>query len=159
MIDEDRARRIYFDTTIFLDAFEGLSAHAEPLRTIFHAAKARPKQAVTSELTLAELFGKESEFGWVRQKRFYLDLIVFSKAFDLRPVSRWILMETGDFRKAATKLHRKIKLADAIHMVSAIEARCQYIFTSDKRFIAPDSMTTVAPDEPGCMLVKQALGV
>jgi hypothetical protein len=97
MIDEVDPTKIYFDTNIFRDAFEGTDEKAAQLKSIFDAARKAPERIVTSELTLAELLGTEAPGqGWVWQKRFYLGLIVFSRFIELCPVTREILLETGE---------------------------------------------------------------
>lgn len=143
------SQAIYFDTTIFLDAFEGAADHSDQLRTVFKSLGRSRHRAVTSELTLAELFGKVSDKGWVWQRRFYLDLIVFNGLFDLRPVTRDVLIETGAFRKAAREAGRAVHLADAVHAVTAIQSDCLFVFTSDQRFSVPASMERLLPDPQG----------
>lgn len=89
--------------------------------------------AVISELTLAELLPPKWTNGGrpvapsTAERRFYLNLIVWSGFFDLRPVSRTILIETADVRK-----HARVKLSDAIHIVTAMKARCAYFMSGDR---------------------------
>lgn len=149
--------RTYIDTSIVLDAFEGDRSHSEELRRFFNALTERPKRAVTSELTIAELFGRESTKGWVWQRRFYFDLIVYNPAFDLRPVTRDILIETGEFRREARSRSYAVKLGDAIHAVTATKAECRFLFTCDKRLLVSPSMTRLLPDEHGFAILRQAL--
>lgn len=156
MTDEAKPR-IYVDSTIFIDAFEGPSEHSERLRGFFQKLTACPNKAVTNEFTLAELLGKVSDHGWVWQNRFYLDLIVFNNIFDLRPLSRSILIETGTFRKVAREMGRAGKLPDAIHAVTALASSCKYLLTCDKRFLVPLPIVSVAPDESGLNSLIAAL--
>jgi predicted nucleic acid-binding protein len=143
MTENSGMPKIYFDTSIFCNAF---------------VAKQKPKRIVTSELTLAELLGIEDpERGWARQNRFYLGLIIFSRFIDLRPVTRDILLKTGDYRRAARQGGRSVKLPDAIHVVTAINAGCRYVFTADKRFAVPYPLKTIFLDTDGVELIHKTL--
>ena len=148
--------RIYLDSTIFIDAFEGTDDQASALQHLFVRFRARRQRGVTSEFTLAEVLGKESGRGWDWQKRFYIDLIA-SGVFDLRPLSLAILVETGVFRRWGKKEGRAAKLPDAIHAVTARDAGCQYLFTTDKRFLTPDGVTVIAPDVAGFAAIGDIL--
>lgn len=153
----DAAPRIYLDSTIFIDAFEGSDTRAEELLDLFARFRRSRKRGVTSEFTLAELLGKVSERGWVWQRRFYLDLLVGNDFFDLRPVSQAILVETGSFRTAGKLQDRAIKVGDAIHAVTAQEAGCRYLLTSDKRFRVPETVALLTPDAAGFAELFKAL--
>jgi predicted nucleic acid-binding protein len=94
--------------------------------------------AVTSELTLAEVLPRAS----APRRRNYLDLLIWSRIFDLRPVSRDILIETAKYREAAGMP----KLPDAIHVVTAISAGCKTILSADLRLKLPDGYSAILPD-------------
>jgi predicted nucleic acid-binding protein len=52
---------IYIDTNVFIRAFESAAAANAPLEELFGGLKARPRAAVTSELTLAELLAPSKQ--------------------------------------------------------------------------------------------------
>lgn len=147
--------RVYVDTNVFCDAFEGSSELSDDLRTIFVLGRKHPKR--TSELTLAELLGRETNAGWAKQSRFYLDLIIRNDFIDLRPVTRQILMESGNYRRNARQNSRKVSLADSIHGVTAIDAECGYVLTSDRRFFVPDGIDLLVADGEGLASASKAL--
>lgn len=120
-------QKIYLDTNVFAYAFEESPAEMQHLRDLFVRLRERPKAAVTSELTLAELLAKGDKDSLSIKRRFYLDLIVWSRFIDLQPVTRAVLLETADLRQ-----HTKHKLPDAIHIVTAIRAQCQYFVSGDR---------------------------
>ena len=153
----DLGTKLYFDTTIFCEAFEGTSDRIALLGPILERCETRPLIVVTSDLTLAELLGRESAKGWAWQSRFYVDLLVHSGLVDLRPMSRDILIETGRFRQEAAAVGRRVKLADAVHAVTARQCGCQLVFTSDKRFFAPEPVAVVLSSESGVEAIKTAL--
>jgi len=137
MIDRNEEPRLYIDAKVFIRAIEGSADIADPLRELFDALRANPGTGVTSELTLAEVLAKASD----PQRRNYLNLIVWSRIFDLRPVSRDILMETADYREKAGWP----KLPDAIYVVTAIRAGCRRILSADLRLKLPDGYSLLSP--------------
>jgi predicted nucleic acid-binding protein len=148
---------VYLDTMAFIFAVEGEPSVAEPLRGLFEASRANPGAGVTSELTLAEvLAGSEVPHSpWI--KRAYLDLIVWSKFIDLVPISRDILYESADLRFAHRESHgKKLKLPDAIHLVTSIRWKCRYFASADKGINPPVDVKKIAPDASG---ISEVLGV
>lgn len=123
---------------------------ARHLRDLILLLHARPQQAVTSEFTLAEVFGKESDKGWAVQQRFFLDLILRGGFIDLVPVSREILLGTGACRRDGRRGGRKIALPDAIHVATAVNARCDHLLSSDKRMAVPPSLQLIDPHAVRC---------
>src|ERR1700761_3969267 len=130
--------RVYLDANVFIYAIEGGPAVAEPLRQLFQVFRDRRAQGVTSELTLAEVLVRAADV----QRRNYLDLIVFSRIFELRPVSREILIETSDYRRTAGMP----KLPDAIHIVTAIRSGCHKVVSADLRLKLPEGFELIPPD-------------
>lgn len=130
-------RRLYLDANVFIYAIEGSAEVSDPLHELFSLLRARAGAGVTSELTLAEVLPKADGL----QRRNYLDLIVWSRIFDLQPVSRDILIETAEYRKIA----RMPKLPDAIHVVTAIRAGCRTILSADSRLKLPEGYTALLP--------------
>ncbi len=133
--------RVYVDTNIFVAAYEKNDVLGSDLSRLFEVFRAYPQSAVTSELTLAELTIRADS-----PRRFYYGLLVANTFIDLRPVTRSILMDLGSFREAS---HRAVKLPDAIHGVTAVQAQCDYILTADRRFSIPPPMTRLNLDHEG----------
>jgi predicted nucleic acid-binding protein len=70
----------------------------------------------------------------------------------LLPVSRDILIRTADLRRLA-----KLKLPDAIHLVSAIKSDCAFLVSGDTDFKKlPYGMKLVKPDDKGIESLLQA---
>jgi predicted nucleic acid-binding protein len=129
--------RLYLDANVFIYAIEGSADISDLLRGLFDLFRAKRGTGVTSELTLAEVLPKANGL----QRRNYLDLIVWSRIFDLQPISRDILIETAKYRKEATS-----KLPDAIHVVTAVRAGCRTILSADSRLRLPEGYVAFAPD-------------
>jgi predicted nucleic acid-binding protein len=130
--------RIYLDANLFIYAIEGKPDVAGQLRDLFDLFRSNRGVGVTSELTLAEVLPKADTV----RRRLYLDLIVWSRIFDLQPVSRDILIETAEYRKSA----RMPKLPDAIHVVTAIRAGCRMILSADSRLRLPEGHAALLPN-------------
>jgi predicted nucleic acid-binding protein len=144
----------------FVFAVEGEPSVAEPMRSLFEALRARPGAGVTSELTLAEVLAGPEVPHSPPIKRAYLDLIVWSKFLDLIPISRDVLRESAKLRFAHRETHgKKLKLPDAIHLVTAIQKRCQYFASADKGINTPVNvnMKKIAPDAGGVAEILKVL--
>ena len=127
--------RIYVDSNVFIYAVEGRADIAEPLAELLELLRSRPGSAVTSELTLAELLAKAD----MTQRRDYLDLIVESGSVELCAVSRDILIETATYRR----MMGAAKLADAIHVVTALQYGCSKLLSGDLRMKVPDGIELI----------------
>jgi len=75
------------------------------------------------------------------RRRSYLNMIVWSRMFDLRPVSRDILIETAKYREHAGMP----KLPDAIHVVTAIRSGCRTVLSADSRLKLPNGYSVLSP--------------
>jgi predicted nucleic acid-binding protein len=141
MTNTDDVPRVYLDANVFIYAIEGNADIADPLRQLFDLFRANRGIGVTSELTLAEVLPRASN----AQRRNYLNMIVWSRIFDLRPVSRDILIETAKYREKARKAGMP-KLPDAIHVVTAIRAGCRTVLSADLRLKLPDGYFVLPPE-------------
>jgi predicted nucleic acid-binding protein len=150
MTDPTNAPRVYIDANPFIYFIEGEDVIASRLRPFFDALKRNPGLAATSELTLAEVLPKAKPAARLS----YLSLIVRSRLFDPRPVTRTILIDTADYRRATTRTltdgrRAMPALPDAIHVVTAVQSRCSAILSGDNGLKAPKGITTYRPDERG----------
>jgi len=137
MTDTGEVPRLYLDANVFIYAIEGDADIADPLRQLFNLLRSNRGIGVTSELTLAEVLPRASN----AQRRSYLDMIVWSRIFELHPVSRDILIETARYREKAGMP----KLPDAIHAVTAIRAGCRTVLSADSRLKLPDGYSVLPP--------------
>jgi len=140
---------VYIDANPFVYALEGPEDLASVLKALFIRLKDSPGSAITSELTLAEVLPKRRI-----PDREYLELLVWSKVFDLRPVSRDILYGTADYRRVAgTKLPdgriQMPKLPDSVHAVTAIKSGCRIFLSSDTKIKLPEMIKVVRADIAG----------
>jgi predicted nucleic acid-binding protein len=141
--------RVYLDANVFIYAIEGSPEVAAPLQHLFELFRRKRSTGVTSELTLAEVLPRAT----TAQRRMYLDLIIWSRTFDLQPVSRDVLVETADYRRIA----RMPKLPDAIHVVTAIRTGCRIVLSADSRLKLPEGFRAFSPDPSSVSRVVQEL--
>src|SRR5207245_1930975 len=138
MTEEPSSAIVYFDAMAFIFSVEGNPEVSEPVSALFKVLRSRPRVGVTSELTLAEVLAGSKHSRNPPIKRAYLDLIVWSKFLDLVPISRDILCESAELRFAHKGAHdKKLKLPDAIHLVTAIRRKCRYFVSADKGIRTP----------------------
>jgi predicted nucleic acid-binding protein len=140
---------LYVDANVFMYAIEGDDTLAESARTLFGALSKNRGLAATSELTLAEVLPKARP----DQQSSYFNLIIWSGIFDLRPISRDILLESARYRRAAFSAARGAsgmpKLPDAIHIVTAASAGCRRLISNDHGWQMPVGITVVTPNPAG----------
>jgi len=148
MSDESQFSKVYLDTNVFIRAVEGTNEAGSPAKELLQFLRTRPERAVTSEITFGEVLAPPERSDAMPlhiKRRAYLDLLLWSGFISLVPVTRSILIETADLRSAT-----RLKLPDAIHLVSAIRMRCRFFVTGDKGITAlPTGMIRVSPDERG----------
>ena len=156
MTDDPIGQGVYLETNFFIKAVEGIPEDADPPKKLIEVLRTRPGLAITSEITLAETLApprRPDALPLHIKRRVYLDLLVWSRFITLMPVSRDILIDTADLRSVA-----RMKLPDAIHLVSAIRGSCRYIVSSDSDFDRlPRGRTRIAPDVAGIDNLLKAL--
>lgn len=150
MTDGARWPTVYVDANPFIYLIEGEDAVAVRLKSIFELLRQRPGLAMTSELTLAEVLPKARPDA--RQN--YFNLIVWSGVFDLQPVTRDILVDTADYRRATSRnlpdgRSVMLKIPDAIHVVTAIRNHCRMFLSADGGLKVPDDMILLEPNDAG----------
>ena len=136
---------VYIETNVFIYAVEGTKETSEGPKRLIEFLRKRPGMAVTSEITFAEVLAPPSRADALPlhiKRRLYLDLLLWSGFVNLVPVSRGVLIETADLRTVT-----KLRLPDAIHLVSAIQCRCRYLVSHDDDFkVLPEGMKHVRAD-------------
>jgi predicted nucleic acid-binding protein len=143
---ESPSSLIYLDTNVFIKAVEGLDEAAAPAKTPINALRhQRSGIAATSEITFAEVLApprRSDALSLHIKRRAYLDLLLWSGFVALVPVSRDILIETAALREMG-----KLKLPDAVHLVSASRLRCRFFVSADRDFDKmPEGMERVNCD-------------
>ena len=156
MTEVTPSHSVYLETNFFIKAVEGTSEASAPPKKLIEVLRSRRGIAITSELTFAETLAHPKRADALPlhiKRRVYLDLLLWSGFIALIPVSRDILIETADLRTIV-----RIKLPDAIHLVSAVRGKCRYLVSADRDFDRlPNGMTRVEPDEQGIASLLKVL--
>jgi predicted nucleic acid-binding protein len=144
MTEEATTPIVYVDANPFIYFIDGDENIARRLRPFFELLRERPGSAVTSELTLAEVLAKARPDA----RRNYCNL------FQLQPVTRDILIDTADYRRASQRKRpdgttATVKLPDAIHVVTAIKARCRAFLSADSSLKLPVEIGPYGVDQTG----------
>lgn len=150
MTDEATTPIVYIDANPFIYFIDGEENVANQVRPFFKLFAERPGIAMTSELTLAEVLAKARP----EARRCYFNLILWSKAFRLQPVTRDILIDTADYRQLSRRTNPDgtrvtVKLPDAIHIVTAARSKCRMFLSADDGLIVPTEMAILKPNEAG----------
>jgi predicted nucleic acid-binding protein len=136
---------IYIDSNVFVYAVEGVHDTATPSKQLIASLRERRGLMRTSEITLAEVLapsGRPGAWSLNAKRNPYLDLFVWSGVVALIPITRSILIDTADLRTG-----KKLKLPDAIHLVSAMAANCNFFVSGDADFgEMPEGMKHVRPN-------------
>ncbi|NES71238.1 MAG: type II toxin-antitoxin system VapC family toxin [Okeania sp. SIO2D1] len=130
--------RIYLDTNIFIYAIEGYAQFETELNELFEAFDRGNLQAITSELTLAEVLVKPLIDNNAKVCLAYENAIQSSQVIEVVPINRTILRESARLRSTTN-----IRLPDAIHAAKAILNGCKTFLTNDKRLEALSGIDVV----------------
>ncbi|ARN81644.1 type II toxin-antitoxin system VapC family toxin [Methylocystis bryophila] len=140
--------KIYLDANVFIYFVEGEEVVATAVRDLFACLVKNASLAVTSELTLAEVLApprRQTALSLPVKQRLYMDLIAEGGVVQLEPVTRDILVGTASLR-----LTTACKLADAIHLVTAIHTDCKFFMSGDSDMRrTPNGMVWLPPTADG----------
>lgn len=123
-----QGKRIYLDTNIWIYTLEGYPKYRSFLTTLYQTIDTGQLQAITSELTLAEVLVKPFMDQNIAIQQAYQQVLQNSINLEIVPISRQILIEAARLR-ATTSL----KLPDSIHFSTALSMKCDTFLTNDKR--------------------------
>jgi predicted nucleic acid-binding protein len=120
--------RLYLDTNIIVVAIEQGNPWMEQLKELFQAIDERRIHAFTSELTLAEAIAKPFAVGAADLILTYETLLAPESAITVVPIDRAILRTAAELQGRLG-----VKLADAIHLATALQSTCDFVVTNDER--------------------------
>jgi predicted nucleic acid-binding protein len=129
---------IYIDTNIFIYFVEATPKFFEKAKAIFARVEAVEARVVTNEVTIAECIYKPALDSNLDLIRIYKKLFASKAEITLLPLD-------GALAKRAALNGSKLglKLVDAIHYLSALEAGCEVFVTKDHRFKSGPKMRVV----------------
>jgi predicted nucleic acid-binding protein len=129
--------RTYFDANILIYEIEASPPMVAAVGQILVQLEAEKQIPITSEFTLAEcLVGiREPDLEMV-----YVDYFADVSSIEVHPVSRSLLISAAHIARA-----NRVKLADAIHIATAIATGCRSFATNDDRLKLPATLRRIRP--------------
>jgi predicted nucleic acid-binding protein len=128
IVETSSSKKIYLDANVFIYALEGFPEFRKVLTELFLAIDDNKVQAITSELTLAEVLVKPLRDNNLPLIEVYKQATESGAGLSVVSVSRSVLIEAAMLR-ATTKL----KLPDGIHVATALQTECKLFLTNDER--------------------------
>lgn len=125
-LNKIKGKKIGLDTVVFIYALEGNKKFGESTKQIFIAIEKGECRGFASDLVLAELMVKPLRDGKPKiAEEYALELPNFPNLAFIAP--------TRDIIINAAKLRSKtnLKLIDALHLATALNAGCQIFITND----------------------------
>ena len=128
MISQLQSKRVYFDANILMYLFEGFEAYESVLQNLLEGFEQKHFEAITSDLTLAELLAGPLKAGNTELAERYRRYLEQDEGIKLSSITR------SDFIQAAViRAQTGLKLPDSLHLASAISSECDVMLTNDKR--------------------------
>jgi predicted nucleic acid-binding protein len=124
--------RLYFDTNVFIHAFEARAEIGDRARAAFSLVDDGRAVGVTSQLTLAELLPGPYRKQDVFLEQTYESIFAGRDGFEIYPVSLDLLRASAKLRADAG-----LRLPDALHVATAMKAACDGFVTEDKSLRTP----------------------
>jgi predicted nucleic acid-binding protein len=130
--------KVYVDSNMFIYQFEKLEGFGERVALRFSEVEKQGGRLFTSELTVAECCYKPAGDDNALLLSAYQDFFEQSGEVELVSLS-------GNLVKRAALVGATVglKLLDAIHYVSALEAGCRHFLTGDKAFTSSAELQVV----------------
>lgn len=123
--------KVYLDANIFIYVVEGPVQVTTMPGPLFERIEHGEVQAITSELTLAEVLVKPLREAKGQFYQEYLNLLSGQAAITMATVTRGVLLEAANLRS----MHR-LRLPDAIHVATALLSGCGTLLSNDLRMKA-----------------------
>ena len=127
--------RVYFDSNIFVHAFECETDLGHAARRAFECHQNARIAAVTSILTLAEVLPLPYKTENLLLEETYESVLA------REPLLEVLALSTSVLRLAARlRVELSMRLPDAIHVATAVQARCDSVLSEDKGIRVPSHM-------------------
>ena len=133
-----KAKRVYFDTNVFIYLIEGYAVFETSLNEIRDSIFHREAEIFTSELTLCEVLVSPFRSNNSELALLYRQFLEESGAFTLLPTTRETYIRASLYRAQIG-----LKMADAIHVATAVENGCEVFVSNDAGLKPPKGMELV----------------
>lgn len=132
----------YLDSNVVMEIVETRCPLSAPQFSLISDMDAGNAFAVTSELTIAECLVKPFADGDDHAAAMFLAFLDGRASLRTLPVGRDILLHAAHLRTTT-----RLKLPDAIHMATALDAGCTAFITNDRDFRGARGMRVIAWEE------------
>jgi len=119
-------KKVYLDANIFIYTIEHSDIYKPLLTELFKQIDYGNIQAITSELTLAEVLVKPFADENTELVSIYQNLLVSAEIITLLNINQKILLDSAKYRAKFGG-----KLPDAIHVTTAISSNAKFLLTND----------------------------
>ena len=133
-----RSSKVYIDTNIFISLFELVPYFYETAKEVFELLHFLECRILTNEITIAECIYKPARQDDFAMLQTYQELFASDTNIGLLPLNSELAN-----RAASHGGKLGLKLIDAIHFTSAIEAGCDFFITSDKAFTSTPEIEVI----------------
>lgn len=137
-IERLRGLVVYFDANIIIYVVEGYPAQRLALQDLVRALDDGFFRVLTSELTLAEVLVGPFRAPSPLYEITYSAVLSGQEQIEVVPVTRDILVDAARLRAESG-----MRLADAIHVATALRHGCHVFLTNDHRLRAPAGLTVI----------------
>lgn len=135
---EAAGRRTYLDANVLIYFLEASPEYSPRLLGLFEAIDRQEIEGFTSELSLAECLVKPFADGNLPRQKVYQDFLNASRSFQMMSISQSILLSAARMRAT-----HKFRLADSIHLATALELSCDSFITNDQPLRGVQGITVV----------------
>lgn len=122
----ERVQRLYIETAPFIYYIEEHPAYITQMDAIMEVVESKPIEVFSSVITLTEVLYQPVKMGNRKLEQEYRDILVNSGSYRLIPVNLQIAESAADLR-----VRHGLRTPDALHVASAIHARCDAFLTND----------------------------
>jgi predicted nucleic acid-binding protein len=131
--------RVYFDSNIFIYAFECETDTGHAARRAFLLAEEGKVEAITSQLTLAEVLPRPYRDRDAKLEAAYENVFAGRTGVEIQPTS------VSVFRSAARLCAESgLRLPDAVHAATAASVGCHGLLTEDRSFRVPAGLSRLS---------------
>ncbi|MEC4983794.1 MAG: type II toxin-antitoxin system VapC family toxin [Oscillatoria sp. PMC 1068.18] len=125
--------KIGLDTVVFISALEGNPEFGNLATQIFEMIEEGSSQGFACDLVLAELMVKPLRQGHPEVAEEYAHELPNFPNLSFCPLTRQIVINAAKLRSSSN-----LRLIDALHLASAVEAGCTIFLTNDTAIKHPD---------------------
>ena len=141
-IDDLSSSIVCIDTAPLIYYIEVNTAYTKLVDVFFASLQQRKFLAVTSTMSLLEVLVRPTRQGDKKLAQQYQGILLKSQALRLIDVNRNIAQEA-----ALLRANHHLKVADAIHMATAIVSEAKYFLTNDLSLPSLPNLTVLKLDE------------